>query len=108
VVGGEFEYLEELIDSFLEDAPQLLSELENSIAGGAVATVRRLAHSLKSNGADFGAVVFAGLCKDLEMLATSGQLDGADRLASQLQAEYVRIQTALEAVRRTGKLGGYE
>jgi CheY-like chemotaxis protein/HPt (histidine-containing phosphotransfer) domain-containing protein len=106
MVGGEFEYLIELIDSFLEDAPQLLAELDQAVKGSEVEGVRRLAHSLKSNGADFGADTFSSLCKNLEMLAASGQLAGAADLAAQMRAEYSKLEAELEAVRRQGRIPG--
>ena len=54
-LGGEFSNLVLLIDSFLEDAPHLLAELDQFIKSGDAGGVRRIAHGLKSNGADFGA-----------------------------------------------------
>jgi CheY-like chemotaxis protein len=104
VVGGEFDYLVELIDSFLEEAPQLLAELQQFVAGGDAAGVRRVAHSLKSNGTDFGATTFSDLCKELEMMGKSGTLDGVADLASQVVAEYEKVEIALRAVRRAGRL----
>lgn len=106
IVGGEFLYLEELIDSFLEDAPKLLSELDQYVAAGDATGVRRVAHSLKSNGADFGATAFAQLCKELEMKAKSGVLDGADHLAAQIADEYGNVKAALATVRRNGRAHG--
>jgi CheY-like chemotaxis protein/HPt (histidine-containing phosphotransfer) domain-containing protein len=105
VLGGEFAYLEELIDSFLEDAPQLLAELDQHIGGGDSAGVRRVAHSLKSNGADFGATTFSDLCKELEMIGKSGEIDGAASMAAEITAEYGRVEAALAAVRREGRIG---
>jgi CheY-like chemotaxis protein len=102
VVGGEFDYLVELIDSFLEEAPQLLAELDQHVAGGDAAGVRRVAHSLKSNGADFGARAFSELCKELEMVGKSGDLGSAAGLAAQIGAEYARVALALETLRREG------
>jgi signal transduction histidine kinase/DNA-binding response OmpR family regulator/HPt (histidine-containing phosphotransfer) domain-containing protein/PAS domain-containing protein len=102
VVGGEFSYLAELIDSFLEDAPQLLAELNQFIEDGDVAGVRRVAHSLKSNGADFGATNFSKLCKELEMMGKSGRLDGAADLSAQVIAEYEKVEVALTTVRHQG------
>ena len=104
IVGGEFEYLQELIDSFLEDAPQLLAELDTYIADGDATGVRRVAHSLKSNGADFGANKFSSLCKDLEMIGKSGDLDGAAVLADQIAAEYQQVELALMAVIQAGEI----
>jgi signal transduction histidine kinase/CheY-like chemotaxis protein/HPt (histidine-containing phosphotransfer) domain-containing protein len=104
VLGGEFSYLEELIDSFLEEAPTLLAEMEQYVKSGDTEGTRRLAHSLKSNGMDFGAQEFAQLCKELEMLGKSGALDGAGELAAKIMAEYERTVTALEAVRVEGRI----
>jgi CheY-like chemotaxis protein len=106
VLGGKFDYLVELIDSFLEDAPQLLAELNQYIESGDAAGVHRMAHSLKSNGADFGATTFSNLCKELEMMARSGAIDGAAELAARIAAEYAKVEAALAAVRREGRIGG--
>jgi HPt (histidine-containing phosphotransfer) domain-containing protein len=105
MLGGKFINLETLIDSFLADAPQLLAELNRFIADGDAAGARRIAHSLKSNGADFGATTFSHLCKELETLAKSGELDGASDLAAQIVAEYEQVEAALSTLRREGKLG---
>jgi CheY-like chemotaxis protein len=104
VLGGEFEYLAELIDSFLEDAPQLLAELNQFVEERDAAGVRRVAHSLKSNGADFGATTFSNLCKELELQAKSGEIDGAADMAAQIVAEYAKVETALKAVRQAGTI----
>jgi CheY-like chemotaxis protein len=104
VLGGEFEYLAELIDSFLEDAPQLLVELNQYVQAGDAAGVRRVAHSLKSNGADFGATTFSNLCKELEMMGKSGAIEGAPDLAAQIETEYEKVEAALAVVRRRGSL----
>ncbi len=104
MLGGEFSSLVKLIDSFLEDAPGLLVELDQYIAGGDAAGVRRLAHSLKSNGADFGAARFSDLCKQLESIGKSGELDGAAGLMAQIAAEYKEVEAALSAVRSEGKV----
>jgi signal transduction histidine kinase/DNA-binding response OmpR family regulator/HPt (histidine-containing phosphotransfer) domain-containing protein/PAS domain-containing protein len=104
-VGGEFEYLDQLIEAFLQDAPQLLAELQTHVAAGNADGTRRIAHGLKSNGTDMGATVFSDLCRDLEALAKSGVLTGAADLAVQIAAEYERVRAALEAVRQAGRIG---
>ncbi len=73
MLGGEFSNLVQIIDSFLEDAPNLLAELDQSISRGDAGGVRRVAHGLKSNGADFGASRFSALCKELEAIGKSGR-----------------------------------
>jgi len=104
MVGGEFDFLIELIDSFLEDAPQLFTELDQGVNQGDAAIVHRVAHSLKSNGADFGATQFAELCKELELRGKSGTLDYAAEAAVQIKDEFKGVRTALITVRNKGNI----
>ena len=104
MLGGEFHYLAELIDSFLEDAPRLLAQLDQFIVAQDAEGTRRIAHSLKSNAADFGATRLSGLCRELEMAAKSGVLDGAAVLSAQISAEYGRVEIALGALRQAGEI----
>ncbi len=101
-VGGEFAFLAELIDSFLADAPQLLAELERFAQAGDAAGVRRVAHSLKSNGADLGATAFTEQCKELEEMGKTGALDDAAARVALLEIEYRRVTAALTTVRTAG------
>jgi CheY-like chemotaxis protein len=98
-LGGELANLKIVIDSFLDETPGLLDELDRALAAGDAAEVRRVAHSLKSNGADFGAATFAELCKQLEMMGKTGDLSGAAGPAAELRTEYHRVAAALAAVR---------
>jgi signal transduction histidine kinase/CheY-like chemotaxis protein/PAS domain-containing protein len=98
-LGGDPANLKIIIDTFLADTPGLLDELDRFVEADDAEGVRRVAHSLKSNGADFGAAEFAERCKELEMLGKSGVLDGADGLAARIRTEYRRVATALAAVR---------
>jgi CheY-like chemotaxis protein len=104
VLGGEFRYLVEVIDSFLEDGPKLLAELEDAVSNGDIATVRRLAHSLKSNSADFGAGELNKLCAQLEERARSGSLDGAPELATRIGAHYQGVAAQLVELKKRGSI----
>ncbi|MGH7450409.1 MAG: Hpt domain-containing protein, partial [bacterium] len=97
-VGGDTAVLAELIDSFLEDAPKLLTTLQQVSEKSDAAGVRLAAHSLKSNAADFGAMHFSNLCKELERLGKAGTLDGATALVEQVEVEYGKVRVALEAL----------
>jgi CheY-like chemotaxis protein/HPt (histidine-containing phosphotransfer) domain-containing protein len=97
-LGGE-EFLGEVIDAFLADAPGLLATLRSSLADGNTDELRRAAHTLKSNGATLGAEGFAELCRTLEQRAKSGELDGAADLVARIEAEYEPLEGALAALR---------
>jgi CheY-like chemotaxis protein len=104
VLGDDFAFLAELIESFLEDAPQLLAEMQQYLEQGEASGVMRIAHSLKSNGADFGAMTLSALCKELEHLTKADRLDGADVLVAQIQAEFLGVMAALTAIREQGEV----
>ncbi len=95
VTGGDIEFLAELVETFLEDAPNLMAELQQAIEASNAGEVRRLAHSLKGNGREFGATDFTNLCADLEHQAADGNLADAQGLLNEIQAEFPRVNDAL-------------
>ena len=96
-LGGD-EFLGEVIDAFLGDAPNLLATLRGSLDSGNTEELRRAAHTLKSNGATLGAEKFAELCRTLEHRAKEGELDGASELVDQIEEEYRPLEEALSAL----------
>ncbi|WP_395702892.1 Hpt domain-containing protein [Aquabacterium sp.] len=92
------DFVAELLQTFLEDAPPLLAELQRAQAAGDAAAFKRAAHTLKSNGHTFGAVELSTLARELELspLPTLGE-QAAPRLAALAQA-YERAATALKAM----------
>lgn len=64
--------------------------------------VRRGAHSLKSNGALFGATEFANLCLALENQGREGGLDGAMDRRDLIEAEYRHLAAALQTAGSSG------
>jgi PAS domain S-box-containing protein len=97
-LGGD-DFLGEVIDAFLADAPELLATLRRSLTDGSTAELRRAAHTLKSNGATLGAEEFAELCRTLELRAKAGELDGAAELVDRIEADYRPLEEALAALR---------
>jgi HPt (histidine-containing phosphotransfer) domain-containing protein len=98
-IGDDRSLLTALIDTFLSDAPRLVEAARRGLEHGQTDEVRRAAHTLKSNGATFGASSLSGLSRQLEALARSGVLEGADDLIARIDAEYERVRIALETVR---------
>jgi HPt (histidine-containing phosphotransfer) domain-containing protein len=74
------EFINELIDAFLEDAPNMISQMQAALAIKDVESFRRNAHSLKSNANTFGASELAVLAKELELMARENNLDIGNRL----------------------------
>ena len=97
MAGGDAGFLAEMFRTFLADAPGMLAEMRQSLEQGDAATLRRVAHSLKSNSADFGARTLSDLCRELEMMGKAGTLDGAAEGLALVEAEWVRVKAALES-----------
>ncbi len=90
------DFINELIDTFLDDAPKLVTAIRSALAARDADSFRRAAHSLKSNAATFGAVALAELAKELEKLGKENRLtDTGDRLTALEEA----VQSASEELR---------
>jgi PAS domain S-box-containing protein len=96
--GGPF--VAELIDTFGEDARELLATLRRTLAATDRDAFRRAAHSLKSTAESLGATGLAALARELEAAARAGSLDGAAGRLDRLTEHYERAARALGDLRR--------
>jgi HPt (histidine-containing phosphotransfer) domain-containing protein len=80
------DFINELIDAFLEDGPNMLHQMEAALAARDVESFRRNAHSLKSNANTFGAQELGALAKELEMMGRENNLDVGNRLEALKEA----------------------
>ena len=90
-VAAGHDFVAELVQTFSEEAPALLTELRQAQAEGAPERFRRAAHSLKSNSSTFGATRLAELSRTLEL---DGVPASTEPLVA-LQTEYERSLLAL-------------
>ena len=90
------DFVHELVDTFLEEAPPMLVELREALAGARAEPFRRAAHSIKSNASTFGATTLAAMARDLELQG----LDAATPAAlAALTQEYDAAAAELKALR---------
>ena len=61
------EFLEELVTTFLEEAPGMIAELKSAKETSDADTFRRAAHSIKSNANVFGATSLSELAMKMEL-----------------------------------------
>ena len=95
--GGDF--VRELIDTFLTEAPSMLADLRDALAKGEADRFRRAAHSLKSNANTFGALTLGALARDLEVSGAAQVKERGPSALADVEAEYFRAATALKALR---------
>ena len=87
------DFVGELVDTFLEEAPIMLAELKSALAADQAEAFRRAAHSLKLNAHTFGAAALGAMARELELggLAAAREPGALDRL----DQEYARTAAAL-------------
>ena len=93
------EFINELIDTFLEDSPKLIDEIKSALGVNNADAFRRAAHSMKSNAATFGASQLAALAKELEMLGKENKLHETGDKLSVLEEAYESVREELKRLK---------
>ncbi len=97
MLGDDEEILTELINNYLEDAPQRLAMIHRAIENQDAAELCSFAHALKSLSVTIGAMDLAEICQELESMGDAGNTVGASTIASQIETEYQRVEAALHS-----------
>ena len=93
------EFLVELIDAYLDDAPTRLAELRRAFENGNAETFTREAHTLKSSSANLGAMKVSALAKEMEMAGRAGNMAQMAEPVARAEAEFALVRAALGALR---------
>jgi HPt (histidine-containing phosphotransfer) domain-containing protein len=93
------DFVVELVDAFLEEAPRMQDALRAALAAGDTDAFRRQAHSLKSNAMTFGAEPLAAAARALETGAADVVARRDAAALDALAREYARTRAALLATR---------
>jgi HPt (histidine-containing phosphotransfer) domain-containing protein len=93
------DFLVELIDAYLDDAPARLAELRRAFENGDAETFTREAHSLKSSSANLGAMKVSAIAKEMEMAGRSGKIEQMAEPVARTEAEFALVRAALETLR---------
>ena len=96
-VGADF--VKELVDTFLDDAPKMLDDLRDALAMRDAARFKRAAHSLKSNSNTFGALELGLLARSLELAGLDQALASDPDPLARLMSEYARVASRLKSLR---------
>jgi HPt (histidine-containing phosphotransfer) domain-containing protein len=99
-VGGDAEFVSELIDQFVADTPSLVAAARAGLEDGDADEVRRAAHTLKSNAATFGADDLAERSAALEEAAKRGALEDGAAAVDAMARELDVVREALPVVWR--------
>lgn len=97
-IGGS-EFVVEMIELFLENAPQRLKTARDAFESGDTPTLHRAVHSLKSTAANLGARALQATAEAAEARANEADLDAIPPLLDDLDRAYDAAREALEAER---------
>ena len=93
---GENKLLERVLRAFQSSAARLMPQLETARLANDRATVRLVAHTLKSSSASIGALALSQVCAQVEALIRADSADGLDPLLHQLRQALAAALNAIE------------
>ena len=94
---GENKLLERVLRAFQTSAARLMPQLETARLANDRATVRLVAHTLKSSSASIGALELSHVCSQVEALIRAESADDLDPLLHRLRQA---LAAALNAIQR--------
>ena len=102
-VDGDAELLREVIDLFISEAPEMLSNIRESIARSDAQALERAAHKLKGSVGNFRATGAMDASEVLEVMGRDGDLASADEAYDRLESEISLLERALAPHARLGE-----
>lgn len=99
VAMGDDEFLCELIDLYLNDAPQQLQALGSAVGSQDTAAVSAAAHKLKGSCGNVGADGLVALCQKLEGSAKASRLHELPPLFEQVAREFQEVNQTLSGMK---------
>jgi signal transduction histidine kinase/CheY-like chemotaxis protein len=98
VIGGDHEALKELVQSFLDEGPDLVKRLRQAVEANDADGLRRAAHTLKGSATDFGALTLAGLCREIEAMGRASEVVAAANKVLEAAEEYQKAEIGLKGL----------
>lgn len=92
---GKEDILAQIINLYLADAPQQISQLQHAFETQDAGTLRNIAHSLKSSSATLGAIGLSILFKELEEQAQNDSLTGAGDIIERIGTDFELVAQQL-------------
>ena len=94
----EQDLFQELVEIFLNDSPQMLNTLRESLKSADAKTFKRTAHTLKGMLRNFQAESAAETAYELEQIGEQGKFDDADQIVDSLAGQLEEVAKKLKQV----------
>src|SRR5262245_14563955 len=95
MTGGDLEFVDELVDTYIDEGERLVADLASAADRGAVADLVLPAHSLKSSSLNLGALELGELCRQLEADARGGSVPDPTARADEIRQGFDHARAAL-------------
>lgn len=86
-----------LIDTFLQDAPLRVQELQQCLASGDVHSLEQPAHTLKGSSGNIGAMALSNACAELVECCRIGKVEHPQKLVAAIIAEFDKVKPLLKS-----------
>ena len=96
-VGGDEELLHDLLGLFAEEAPTMLSAIEQAVAAQDSVAIANAAHALKGSAGNFVSAGPYETARELEYLGRGGTAQGAEELLARLKTELDQLIAEMQA-----------
>lgn len=96
---GEPDFVVELIDLYLAEAPRIFTAIRTGLANNDWPSAKRAAHSLRGSSSNLGILQMAAIAEDLEHNGASAE-GLAQQLLRDLEAEFVHVEKILQEERQ--------
>jgi two-component system, sensor histidine kinase and response regulator len=100
-LSGDAALLTLVINTLLEEAPNLLSMLRQALAGRNAGQLRRAAHTLKGSVSHLGVERVTSVLQLLEAAAKAGEIDDVQGLLLQVEEDFTRLVPMLRDFARS-------
>ena len=101
-VGGDGEFVGEVVDAYLGDAPVQLEAMRTALAAGDLVALGRAAHTLKGNSRNVGATTLAEVARLIEEQARAGDATDAAARIEDADRAFGAVGEALASARSAG------
>jgi HPt (histidine-containing phosphotransfer) domain-containing protein len=101
MTGGDLAFVDELVDTYVEEGRSLVERLRAAIADGSSEELLRAAHSLKSSSLNVGALTLGEQCRLVEAEARAGSPADQGGAVEAIAAAFEEARAALLAQRES-------
>ncbi|MCA9573214.1 MAG: Hpt domain-containing protein [Myxococcales bacterium] len=101
LTGGDTAFLEDLLQTYVDDTSRRLGELGAACQEGPAERVHRAAHGIKGSSSNIGAAEMVRCCVKLEQLARAHDLASARQAFHDIEAAFRAVVDDIPAALRT-------